>query len=282
MGFRLLIVALSLLAFSLLIFYGIWPREASKTSTLTYLGELGSTDCARIYILVDNNRYDGFSSPWGLSLLVETSDLMILFDAGPGPDAIKRNSKLLNLNLSDLDFIIISHEHGDHIGGLNYIAEIAGRVPVYVPSHLSAGSKNMINRLGLKTVEISETTILAEGIAVVGELRGPPWEQALAVNIRGLGLVILVGCSHPGVDRLVAKASSELGVKPFAVIGGFHLAGASEHEIRNIIEDLRALGVKKIYPIHCSGSLIKTILQEEYPDMYGDGHVGAIVTFESP
>ena len=252
--------------------------SSSEKETLS----IGEVDYAKLYVLVDNHEFDGLSSPWGISMLLETPDSIILFDAGPSPEALERNSHKLGIDLSKLDFAVASHEHGDHIGGFSYIASLTKGLTVYIPKGMAEYSKSGLRGLGLNLVEVEETRTVAEGVAVVGELSGPPWEQALAINVKGLGLIVLVGCSHPGVDRIVEKASKDLGVKPYAVIGGFHLGGASEERVREIIENLKSLGVQKIYPIHCSGERIREILQREYPELYGDGHVGTVIKFTSP
>lgn len=61
------------------------------------------------------------------------------------------------------------------------------------------------------------------------------------------------------------------------VIGGFHLASASQSKIRNSISKLLSLNVEKIYPLHCSGDRIRNILALEYSEKYGDGHVGLVL-----
>ena len=125
----------------------------------------------------------------------------MLFDADPDPTVLKENAEKLGLDLSKIDLIVISHEPGDHIRGLKYIAEIMGDKPikVYVPKHMTSSAKKWIRELGFNVIEIERTIVIAKGVAVIGELYGPPYEQALAVNVKGRGLVIFVGCSHPGV-----------------------------------------------------------------------------------
>ena len=88
-----------------------------------------------------------------------------------------------------------------------------------------------------------------------------------------------MGCSHPGVDKIVSKAKEDLSQNPYAVIGGFHLFGASLNKIRDIAKALIEMGLKKIYPIHCSGEGFREFLRENYPEVYGDGRVGLKISF---
>lgn len=284
--YRLVIIVIFLSVILSTAFYMLFislPRLQERTTVSSTRGKpsIGEVNYAELYVLVDNHEFDDFSSPWGISMLLKTPHSTILFDAGPSPEALERNSYKLGIDLSKLDFAVASHEHGDHIGGFSYVASLTKGLTVYVPRDMTEYSKNELRGLGLNLVEVDETRIIAEGVAVVGELSGPPWEQALAVNVKGLGLIILVGCSHPGVDRIVEKASKDLEAKPYAVIGGFHLGGASEEHVREIVENFKLLGVQKIYPIHCSGERIMEVLQRECPELYGDGHVGTVIKFTS-
>ena len=277
-----ILIILGVLISSLITVYheSITPKVFTTSSLRAFL-RIGECSNVTIYVLVDNHGYDGFLSPWGISLLVRVQDSLILFDAGPNPKALEANTRLLGINLSNLKFVVISHEHGDHWGGLRYVARVAPHIVVYVPAGMSSSVKDDIADLGFKVINIHNTTVVNGCVAIIGELLGPPWEQALAINVKGLGLIVLVGCSHPGVDRIVAKAVKDLGIKPYAVIGGFHLMGASRDEIKHIVENLIKLGVKRVYPIHCSGDLIRELMKSEYPEIYGDGHVGTTLVFNA-
>jgi len=230
----------------------------------------------KIYVLNDNHEYDDYLSDWGIAFLIVTPYDTFLFDTGPSAYTLLFNSEKLGLNINDVKFIIISHDHTDHVGGLEGLSWYLNDIEVYIPSHSDQSLSLWIKKLGYRVVKIDKTTIIARGVAIIGELYGPPWEQALAINVRN-GLILITGCSHPGVESIVKKAVNDLNVKMYSVIGGFHLAGALEDEIRKVISELITLGVKKIYPMHCSGNKIREILMKNYPEIYGDGHVGLIL-----
>ncbi len=275
-GVTVFVSAIILVAYML---YVTMPTRTSLPPPLD-ASEVGCLESVEITVLIDNNPDGSLRSPWGISLHVTAGNLSLLFDAGPDPGALKENCERLSVNLTDLDTAVISHEHGDHVNGLGYVAEMNENLTVYVPKNMSEPCKNWIGELGLSIVEVQDTCVISTGIAIVGELYGPPYEQALALNVRNLGLVVLVGCSHPGVEELVAKAVEDLGCEPYAVIGGFHLGGASSEVVADIAEALVEMGLKEIYPMHCSGEGIRTLLRQDYPDIYGDGKVGMKLIFD--
>ena len=278
---RKILKAVLILFLALIVTYMLSSRiyRESPTGSELEISDIGSVDSVEINILVDNNPNSDLKSPWGVSLYIKTQNLSVLFDAGPDPNALKENSEKLNLDLSNLDLAVISHEHGDHVRGLEYVSKVNKNLTVFVPAHMSESCKNWIKSLGLKVIEVKDTTLISEGIAIVGELYGPPYEQALAINVKNLGLIVLVGCSHPGVDKIVSKAEEDLSQNPYAVIGGFHLSGASLNKIRDVAKALNKRGLKIIYPIHCSGEDFREFLRESYPEVYGDGRVGLKISF---
>jgi len=84
---------------------------------------------------------------------------------------------------------------------------------------------------------------------------------------------VLVGCSHPGVVNIVKQAVSDTGIKPCTVLGGFHTIGAPRREAESTVSQLVKMGLKKIYPVHCSGGGVRSYLATRYGDKYGDGGV---------
>ena len=277
---KLLVAVFSLFIALSLIYVISLPRWEKPHLPSYETRKISNVKSVNVTVLIDNNPYGNLSSPWGISLYIETENLTILFDAGPSPEALKANSEKLGIDLASLDIVVISHEHADHILGLSYIAELNKNLTVYVPRHMSGSCKAWIRSLGFNVSEVEDTTVISSGVAVIGELYGPPYEQALAINVKDLGLIVFVGCSHPGVDKIVAKAKEDLDSKPYAVIGGFHLSGVSEEKMKNIAKNLLKTGLEKIYPIHCSGGAFRRLLREKYPEAYRDGHVGLRVTFQ--
>ncbi|HIP63297.1 MAG TPA: MBL fold metallo-hydrolase, partial [Archaeoglobus profundus] len=72
----------------------------------------------KIYVLNDNYEYDDYLSDWGIAFLIVTPYDTFLFDTGPSAYTLLFNSEKLGLKINDVKFIIISHDHADHVGGL--------------------------------------------------------------------------------------------------------------------------------------------------------------------
>jgi 7,8-dihydropterin-6-yl-methyl-4-(beta-D-ribofuranosyl)aminobenzene 5'-phosphate synthase len=242
-----------------------------RTQILSDLGEVESLD---LTVVADNYPNGDLSALWGVSILIETNNSTVLLDTGQSYSVLRGNALALNKNLSNVDFVVISHEHWDHIGGLSYIEEVNPGVTVYVPSLMDTQTFNDINQTNLNVIKINETTIIQPGFAIIGELNGPPYEQALVVNVEEVGLVSFVGCSHPGVENIIEKATNDIGIDTYMVIGGFHMGGATVQQIEDTVDRLIDLGVNRIYPIHCCGDLIRSYMAVNYPQYYGRGNVG--------
>lgn len=278
-------ILLILLLISIIIAALIIIEQRKEEKPAQEVGMKLSPGClsrVEIIILVDNNpnpQRPDLKPIWGISMLVRAGNMSILFDTGPSPEALKHNCEALRVNLSELTFVVISHEHGDHVGGLPYVAKMKPGVTVYVPSKMSAYVKEWIKSLNLTLVDVERTSVVSKGVIIIGQLYGPPWEQALALNTTR-GLVILVGCSHPGVENVVTKAMKELKTKPYLVIGGFHMSSRPREDCERTVKELLKLGVRLIAPIHCSGSTMRRIMEDKYDKYYLKAYIGTKIKVE--
>ncbi len=220
-----------------------------------------------ISTIVDNDTYkEGFGSDWGLSFHAritygDNRILNLLFDVDTSYHIWRYNYEKLGLG-KDVEAIIISHWHMDHVGPLWDVLKYLGTNPtIYAPE--SPGLRRFRD---LRLEVCSKPCNIAPEITTTGQVEGGIPEQALAIKV-GDGLVVLVGCSHPGVDNLVEKALEITGLsKVHYLAGGFHISSYSEGE--RVAHRLKELGVEKISPMHCTGwrarSAIKEIFKENY------------------
>lgn len=226
----------------------------------------------RVTTLVDNDVWKkGLRSSWGLSLYVETvteeKRHTILMDTSGSFEALFENASRLGVNLSSVEAIFISHWHGDHCGSLSHVLPLSQQpIPVYVPSVSPSRIRTIREAQGIPLV-CSRPTEFMEGMMSTGEMWDGISEHSLLVNLRERGLVVLTGCSHPGIMNIIKCAQKVSGIdKIYAVMGGFHVSSTNEGV--KVAEFLGRLGVKLVSPCHCTHTRAKIgiikIMEEGY------------------
>jgi len=229
-----------------------------------------------ITILYDNNPYDErLETAWGFSCLVERGDFALLFDTGGDAVTPLSNMQTLGLDPTEIDTIVLSHIHGDHVGGLGGILAVNEETTLYLPRSFPASFKEQV-KAHARVVEVHEPMEIAEGIYTTGEMGWGILEQSLVV-VTEPGLVVITGCAHPGVVNIVAKAKEITDGEVYLVVGGFHLGGASEATIEGFIADFRRLGVQKVAPCHCTGSRAMEMFAADYGEDFIKAGVGRVL-----
>jgi len=186
----------------------------------------------KITLIYDNTRLDAsLQSDWGFAALIETDYMSILFDAGGDGHILMHNMRTLAIDPKSIDVVFLSHHHFDHIGGLAAFLHANPDVTVYAPP-LLRGVKRAQH-----VVYVDKPMTIAPSVFSTGELEGI--EQSLCLALDD-GLAIVVGCSHPGLDRIL-EAAKQFG-RPTWLVGGFH--GFQDFEL---LEPL-----KLICPTHCT------------------------------
>jgi 7,8-dihydropterin-6-yl-methyl-4-(beta-D-ribofuranosyl)aminobenzene 5'-phosphate synthase len=90
-------------------------------------------------------------------------------------------------------------------------------------------------------------------------------DQSLIVNVRGQGAWVLSGCAHSGIVNTLRRVKEISPSSPIhAVVGGFHLVSKKEHEIKPIIDALKAYRPKLISPCHCTGFLATGMIWDAF------------------
>jgi 7,8-dihydropterin-6-yl-methyl-4-(beta-D-ribofuranosyl)aminobenzene 5'-phosphate synthase len=263
----------------------------------------GDSSKAQITVL-----YDAFGKPsamqrdWGYAALIEYSGKRILFDTGNNPEILAQNAKAKGIDLSKLDFVVMSHRHGDHMGGMAYLLSVNPKVKIYAPKEgfgvygadlpsafyrkdaslppeqrYYEGKPPEVMRFGsawpgANFELIDKNTEIAPGIHLIALVSDKPGtlelrELSLAINTPD-GMVIVVGCSHPGIDKIVAAAAA-INPRIHFVAGGFHLVVSKDDEIEKIVTALRdTYKVACVAPGHCTGEPTFTALKKAFGDRY--------------
>ncbi len=271
----------------------------------------------RITILYDAFGHPGKLTPdWGFSALIEYDGRRGLFDAGNNSDIWARNVKQLGVDLRRLDFVVISHRHGDHTSGLNALLRVNPGVTIYVPrENYGAFGGSLPGTFYRRDESLPEEMRYFGGTPPETIRHGTPWTQAHFVYIDSLteivpgvsvvptvsrvpgtlelrelslsvrtpeGQVLVVGCSHAGIEQIVAAAAL-LDSRVALIAGGLHLVNAPDAEVERVARALHdEHHVVWIAPGHCTGEPAFQALRRIYGDHYVYAGLGTAIPLPAP
>ena len=262
------------------------------------------------------NLYDAFGAPsalrqdWGFAALIEYGGKRILFDTGNDAAIFEHNVKELGIDLSQLDAVVISHRHGDHTSGLSYLLKVNPGVRIYTPVEAAYFKGALPIELLARYPGLPQNLKYFGGKPPERWLTGSPWEQAnfeavtktteifpgfyvlttksqkpgtLEMNELSLavktpkGLAVVVGCSHPGVENILA-AATQIDPHLYTVMGGFHLALTPEPEVQRVTRVLHDdLRLERVAPAHCTSELGFATFLARFKDHFDPAGLGAAI-----
>ena len=261
--------------------------------------------------------YDAFGKPsdlergWGYSALVEYGGKKILFDTGGQYAAFKFNVDRLNIDLSKIDFVVLSHRHGDHTSGLNYALEKNPSVIIYAPIETGSfgtpfSAPQALQRkvellpndlqyfdckLGKASVDspwknaniklITDTTEVAPGIFLirtVSDVKGTLELAEVSMAIKTpKGLAVIVGCSHPGIEKILTK-TNEISPNIYTIAGGLHLVDKSDDAVRQTVANFKdKWKLQRVAAGHCTGHFAQVEIAEVFADQQDHSGIGEVI-----
>ena len=264
----------------------------------------------KITTLAENSVYGkGLQGEHGLSLLVEAGEHKVLFDTGAS-DLFLRNARLLGLDLSDVEYVVLSHGHRDHTGGLyaflkmNSVAKVVCKREVFRKKFKNERENGMLHPEALDKSRfwlVDETTEIVPGVfafpdvkvvdrndthfehfftEIEGEMRPDTFEDELALVLKGeKSLSVLSACSHRGITniiRAVQNAFPGLGLK--LVMGGFHIHNAEEEKFNVISAFLGMKLPKRLGVCHCNGIDKYALFRQQFNDRVFYNYTGWVET----
>lgn len=217
-------------------------------------------------IVYDNHSSDGnLKKDWGFSCFVKGLEKSILFDTGKNGNILLSNMGKCGIRPEEIDLVFLSHDHKDHTGGLDILLTKNAKMEVWLPGFFPSLFRETIKKAGATIVGIDSFQKICEGAYTTGVIPGWIKEQSLLLDT-DKGLIVITGCAHPRIVKIIFKAKELLGKSVYMALGGFHLAGFLEAEVEEIVARFRALGVKKVGPCHCSGDVCNLIFAKEYQE----------------
>ncbi len=250
----------------------------------------------QISVLTNDKAEKGFYSEHGLSLFIEQDNRKILFDTG-WTDIFLKNAEKLNIDISQIDVLVLSHRHYDHAGGLEYFCNKNKNALIYAspsivkPNYSFKNGKWIYKGMSYKIlysrwIRIIRKQRLSENVYLLSSIKryipkfamedkfreqidkkhfaGFNEETVLLVKIQQ-GWILISGCSHAGIYNIVRDVI-ESGFTPiYAILGGLHLVSAKESILQNIIDYLKE-NVQYIYPMHCTGEKAEKAFLNDMPN----------------
>ncbi len=231
----------------------------------------------KIYILVEDHAKNDMKAEHGLSIYFEEDKKRFLFDTGQS-DNFRANAEMLGIDIDSTDFIILSHGHYDHTGGLDYIKK-----PIVC--HPDCFRPKYVNQEYIGAPECKEEKIfsrnpyqLTDKVFFLGEIPGDRrglghnernekdflYDDSAVAIILPERIVLLAGCAHSGIVNIIMYARSLFGNKPIDIIGGLHMLDLSGDEIKTVIRQLKDLNIEKIFAGHCTGDRAISRLRSEF------------------
>jgi 7,8-dihydropterin-6-yl-methyl-4-(beta-D-ribofuranosyl)aminobenzene 5'-phosphate synthase len=243
--------------------------DATKAADVNYI---------TIKVVYDNNPYkDGLQTAWGFSAFITSPEKTILFDTGADSPRLLSNMKKLAIDVNSIDIVVLSHIHGDHIGGLDGLLEKNSKVAVYLPKSFPANFKQNVQARGASIVEVQEPLQICGNVYTTGQLGTSIIEQSLIVRTKS-GLIVITGCAHPGIVKIVNTAKELMKDDILLVMGGFHLNSVPENEIEKIISAFKKAQIKYAAPCHCTGDEARSLFEKQYGKYYINVGVGKMIT----
>ena len=251
---------------------------------------------------------------WGYSALVEYGGKRVLFDTGDDGADFAYNVRTLGVDLTRLDLVVLSHRHGDHTSGLHHVLSVNPGVRIYTPAD-TAGFGTPTPPALMKLIQ-RKVDSLPEDMRYFGgnppekHVPGTPWpgadfaqihqptevlpglflfstqsdapgfkemnEISMAVRTQQ-GAVLIVGCSHAGIEKILEVAST-IDSRIYSVTGGFHLVDVPDAEVSRMASSFRdTWKIERMAPGHCTGQFAFSELRRAYASQFDHAGVGSVI-----
>lgn len=248
----------------------------------------------KLTVLVDNNTYidQYYIGEPAVSYYIEDGDTKVLFDTGYS-DVFLKNAAGMNIDLFQIDYLVLSHGHNDHTGGMKHLLkeqEQKKKCTIIAHPHAFC-EKKMEDTIISSPISVKEAEELGSVIATkdpfflntnllflgeiprvmeyesqspVGLQKGKGGyvddyvlDDSALVYIGAEGIYIITGCSHSGICNIIEYSKRVTGKdKVLGVIGGFHLFEIDE-QTKRTKDYLKEQNIPNLYPCHCTSLKVK-------------------------
>ncbi len=264
----------------------------------------------KITTLVENRTYKrDLLAEHGLSFLIETESKKILLDVGQ-TDAFLKNAQVLGINICDVDFLVLSHGHYDHTGGLEAFLKVNSTAIIYFKKELLIPKYNDDRFIGLKInfdliknriIYVNEIIELDNGIFIFPEI---PIVNELDTHFNHFNILIdgkmcsddfsdevflaveycnkisvISSCSHRGISNILNKVISYFGLPINLVLGGYHIKQCDSNQFEFLVEYMHLIKPELLGVCHCTGvDKFAALVKYKSLNVFYN-HTGKILTF---
>jgi 7,8-dihydropterin-6-yl-methyl-4-(beta-D-ribofuranosyl)aminobenzene 5'-phosphate synthase len=267
-----------------------------------------------VKIVIENMVYkQGYFSEHGLSILINEAGKKILFDTGQSKNVIN-NLEQLGENVEDIDYIVLSHGHYDHTGGLKYVLEKNNKAKVilkkealeYKVSTSTGVARDISFPIRETYMDYENEFIFIEGeykitdnIKIVGQIeknfefeddekrlfiqkeelvKDPFLDELFMTIVKDKKINLFTGCAHSGILNILQTAAKRNDNADFGIIlGGTHLKGKSDIRIINTLKELEKYKFDKLYVCHCTGIEEYVYLKSKFGERSEYAHTAKII-----
>jgi len=288
--------------------------QAAFWSSTPGLGAQASPP-ARVTILYDALGSDpALRIGWGYSALVEYGGRRILFDTGGELADFIGNVRALRVDLGRLDFVVLTHRHGDHTSGLHQVLKVNPTVRIFTPveaANFDTPTPPALTKLIKRHVDSAPDDMHYYGGSYPERIAsGSPWPGAQFTQIRAptevapgfwlfsvqsdvagtremnevsmaiktsRGLAVLVGCSHPGIEKIL-EVASKIDSRIYTVFGGFHLVDMADSEVSSMVTRFHdKWRLERAAAGHCTGEFAFSEFSRVFGSKFDHAGVGAVI-----
>ena len=234
-----------------------------------------------IRVIYDNtSARSDVQADWGFAAVVTFRGRRVLFDSGTKPELFLTNLEKMEVDPSSITQAVISHQHPDHRNGIYELFPLHPSIRIHFLKAFYEKAYEEAATVGMTPNRVTGPFEVEPGVYSTGMISGDPPEQSLAVET-SKGIVLLVGCGHPGVVNIVKTVEKQRGADSIRlVLGGFHMLRQNEDEINSQIAELKQLNVHRVMPAHCSGDLAKRLFRDAYGENFETLGAGKVLRFE--
>ncbi len=279
------------------------------------VGTAAAQQPARVTILFDAfGKPSDLQRGWGYSAFIEYGGRRILFDTGSRGAGFAYNANALGIDLQKLDFVVLSHRHNDHTAGLNHVLDESPGVTIYTPLEPAGfGSPTppaLMNLIKRNVPSVPNELRYFGGDPPAANSSEPPWSNANFGHIKETtevlpgfllfptrsttpgtmemneislliktpkGGVLVVGCSHPGIEKIV-EVAAKIDPRIYAIFGGFHLVDISDAQVTEMVAAFRdRWRVERMAAGHCTGQFAFAELIRIFGTRFDFAGVGSVI-----